>query len=399
MDKITPISDAVWFQEGPGVRNTQYTTEGVKLLNVANLVDGEVDLSNTNRYISEEEAYGKYKHFLVDEGDLIIASSGIKVDYFDKKMGFIKKEHLPLCMNTSTIRFKTLNADVLDIRYFMYFLKSESFKQQLAVQITGSAQLNFGPSHLKKMSVKIVPMAQQKEIVHNLSEIDRLISYRQQQLIKLDELVKSRFIEMFGDPVNNPMGWQVAEFSQYITFLTSGSRGWAQYFSNEGEYFITIKNVKNCKITLEDVQYVIPPNNAEAKRTRVQEGDLLISITADLGRTGVVSKEIATYGGYINQHLTCIRLDQSKLRPLYAAYFLESDAGKNQFQAKNQNGVKAGLNFNAINSLKLLVPPVEVQEAFISFVEQTDKLKFDNLSWLVKVRRFLYNTSCLGVCL
>ena len=93
MDKITPISDVVWFQEGPGVRNTQYTTEGVKLLNVANLVDGEVDLSNTNRYISEGEAYGKYKHFLVDEGDLIIASSGIKVDYFDKKMGFIKKEY------------------------------------------------------------------------------------------------------------------------------------------------------------------------------------------------------------------------------------------------------------------------------------------------------------------
>ena len=197
MDKVTPISDVVWFQEGPGVRNTQYTTEGVKLLNVANLVDGEVDLSNTNRYISNEEAYGKYKHFLVDEGDLIIASSGIKVDYFDKKMGFIKKEHLPLCMNTSTIRFKTLNPDILDIHYFMYFLKSDSFKQQLAIQITGSAQLNFGPSHLKKMSVKIVPIAQQKEIVHKLSEIDRLISYRQQQLIKLDELIKSRNVGQF----------------------------------------------------------------------------------------------------------------------------------------------------------------------------------------------------------
>ena len=98
-----------FFQEGPGVRNTQYTTEGVKLLNVANLVDGNVDLSTSDRYISEEEAYGKYKHFLCDEGDLIVASSGIKVDYLDKKMGFIKKEMLPLCMNTSTIRFKTLD--------------------------------------------------------------------------------------------------------------------------------------------------------------------------------------------------------------------------------------------------------------------------------------------------
>lgn len=221
------------------------------------------------------------------------------------------------------------------------------------------------------------PICEQNKITYILDCVSTLIDARKQQVLKLDELVKSRFIELFGDPVLNPMGWQVSELSNYITFLTSGSRGWAKYFSNDGEYFITIKNVKNCRITLDDVQHIIPPDNAEAKRTRVQEGDLLISITADLGRTGVVSKEIAAYGGYINQHLTCIRLDQSKIRPLYAAYFLESDAGKNQFQAKNQNGVKAGLNFNAINSLKLLVPPVEVQDAFISFVEQTDKLKFE----------------------
>ena len=103
--QIKKLPEVVFFQEGPGVRNNQYTQTGVKLLNVANLVEGQVVLENTNRYISEEEAYGKYNHFLVDEGDLIIASSGIKVEYFDKKMGFVKKEHLPLCMNTSTIKF------------------------------------------------------------------------------------------------------------------------------------------------------------------------------------------------------------------------------------------------------------------------------------------------------
>ena len=105
--------EVVWFQEGPGVRNTQYTNSGVKLLNVANLVDGKVDLSNTDRYISEEEAYGKYKHFLVDDGDFIIASSGIKVEYFDKKMGFISETQLPLCMNTSTIRFRFLYKGII----------------------------------------------------------------------------------------------------------------------------------------------------------------------------------------------------------------------------------------------------------------------------------------------
>ena len=123
------------------------------------------------------------------------------------------------------------------------------------------------------------------------------------------------------------------------------------------------------------MQYVVPPDNAEAKRTRVQEGDLLISITADLGRTGVVTKEIAEYGGYINQHLTCIRLNQETVRPLYVAYYMESEAGKSQFQSKNQSAVKAGLNFNSINSLRLMVPSVELQDAFIAFVEQTDKSK------------------------
>ena len=74
-NKKVLLTDVVWFQEGPGVRNTQYTDSGVKLLNVANLVDGKVDLTTSSRYISKEEAYGKYKHFLVDQGDFIIASS------------------------------------------------------------------------------------------------------------------------------------------------------------------------------------------------------------------------------------------------------------------------------------------------------------------------------------
>ena len=89
------IPDVLFFQEGPGVRNTQYTAGGIKLLNVANLVDGKIDLSTSDRYISEKEAYGRYRHFLCDEGDFIVASSGIKVEYIDKKMGFVEKSMLP----------------------------------------------------------------------------------------------------------------------------------------------------------------------------------------------------------------------------------------------------------------------------------------------------------------
>lgn len=370
------IPEVLFFQEGPGVRNTQYTTEGVKLLNVANLVDGKVDLSTSDRYISKEDAYGKYKHFLCDAGDFVVASSGIKVEYIDKKMGFIDEAMLPLCMNTSTIRFKVLDEEQLKIRYFMYYLKSQHFKNQLSKYITGSAQLNYGPSHLSKMIVPLVSIHEQIGIISILDKVQHIIDVRQQQLQKLDELVKARFVEMFGDPEINPNNYPVCQLSDFIVFLTSGSRGWAQYCADDGtEWFITIKNVKGCHIETDNMQPINAPNNAEAKRTRVQEGDLLISITADLGRTGVVTKEIAEHGAYINQHLTCIRLKQDVLNPLYVAYFMESPAGKEQFESKNQSAVKAGLNFNSINSLRLMVPPLDDQNAFVDFIKQTDKSK------------------------
>ena len=181
---------------------------------------------------------------------------------------------------------------------------------------------------------------------------------------------------MFGDTIDNPKGYLIHQLSEYITSLTSGSRGWAQYCVDNGEeWFITIKNVKNCHISMDNIQPVNAPDNAEAKRTKVQEGDLLISITADLGRTGVVTKEIAEHGAYINQHLSCVRLNRTVLNPLFVAYYMESPAGKEQFIAKNQSAVKAGLNFNSINSLKIMVPPLVEQDRFVDFVQQVDKSK------------------------
>ena len=259
----------------------------------------------------------------------------------------------------------------MNVHWLYYALNAMNLGQYA----TGAAQPGLAVSKLETLSIEIPNISEQNKIAQTLYKVEQLVNFRKQQLAKLDELVKARFVEMFGDAKLNPNNLPCCSLSEYIVFLTSGSRGWSQYFTDSGEYFITIKNVKNCKITLQDVQCVTPPDNAEAKRTRVKENDLLISITADLGRTGIVTKEIAEHGAYINQHLTCIRLKQDKLNPLYVAYYMESDAGKEQFIAKNQSAVKAGLNFNAINSLKLMVPPLSLQNEFAAFVERVDQQK------------------------
>lgn len=179
---VETIRKNLWFQEGPGVRNFQFTESGVKLFNGTNIQFNNISLSKTTTHISEEEAFGAYKHFLVDAGDLLIACSGISVDRFDEKIAFAGEEHLPLCMNTSTMRFKTIDSNVVDIRYFQYFMQSNLFKNQIRRQATGSAQLNFGPSHVAKSYVVLPSFQEQQKIASLLSLVDEEIRAIQRKL-------------------------------------------------------------------------------------------------------------------------------------------------------------------------------------------------------------------------
>lgn len=329
-----------------------------------NVLEGNRELKICANYV-DEEVVQKLKGSILPPKTIVFAKIGEALK--------LNRRAITSCeclVDNNVMGIKAQNSRLND-EYLFYWLQNLNLSDYSESTTVPSVK----KSRLQNIEINVSPLEEQEKVVSTLNKLSDLILARKKQLSKLDELVKARFVEMFGDAKLNPHSFPCYSLSQYIVFLTSGSRGWSQYFTDSGEYFITIKNVKNCKITLQDVQCVTPPDNAEAKRTRVQENDLLISITADLGRTGIVPKEIAEHGAYINQHLTCIRLKQDKLNPLYVAYYMESDAGKEQFVAKNQSAVKAGLNFNAINSLKLMVPPLALQNQFAVFVERVDQQK------------------------
>ncbi|NGT38074.1 restriction endonuclease subunit S [Clostridium perfringens] len=381
---IVGLPDIVFFQEGPGVRNNQYTDSGVKLINVANLKDGKVYLENTERYISEEEAYGRYRHFLVDEGDLIIASSGIKVEYFDKKMGFINKEHLPLCMNTSTIRFKTLDENILDIKYFAYFLKTIYFKKQIARLITGSAQLNFGPSHLKKIKVILPPLNIQKKIVEVLEKSQYVINKRSEQIEELDLLVKSKFIEMFGDPINNPMKWEVKKMKDISVNIMSGNtpKGGEQVYVESGIMFLRSQNVWKNKLLLDDVAYIDQATHNKMKKSSLKNKDILMTKTgrintenSSLGRAAMFLGEDDSAN--INGHVYLIRLQEQIINE-FVLYILTSKEYRGYIRSVCVGGIdKRQLNKEHIEDFPIIFPPIEKQKKFVSYVNQVDKLKFE----------------------
>lgn len=370
--KICDLNKVVWFQEGPGVRKNQFRTSGVKLLNVGNICDRELILDKTSIYISEEEAYGKYKHFLVDEGDLLIASSGIKVEYFDKKITFAKKEHLPLCMNTSTIRFKVLDKDVLDINYFRHFLASRYFTKQVQFYITGSAQLNFGPSHLNKMKIIVPPIEEQRKIAQILDKADEIRQKKKLANDKLDEFLKSTFITMFGDPVKNEKHFPLVKFSDMGTLARGKSKHRPRNAPEllGGQYpLIQTGDIANAGLYLR--KYNQTYSELGLKQSKMwRMGTLCITIAANIAKTSIMTFDACfpdSIVGFNNNEKSNIQYIQFWLMFLQAV--LEAEAP----QSAQKN-----INLEILNGLSLPYPPIEEQNKFAQIVEKVEEQKQRN---------------------
>lgn len=379
--RLYKFPEILFFQEGPGVRNHQYTTSGVKLLNVSNLRNGKIDLTTSDRYISENEAFNKYSHFLCDPNDFIIASSGIKIDSFDSKMGFIHQSDLPVCMNTSTIRFKVLNKEVLEIRYFMYYLKSIVFKKVLTKVVTGSAQLNFGPSHLKNMSISLPNFDIQKTIVQRLDRVNNLIEIKRKLLFLLDELVKSRFVEMFGDLNHNPL-YPVVNLKSLI--MGSPSNG---FFASKELYD------KNGKVNLVGVKEVVgnlyiniydtPKLNVDEsilEKYLIDYGDMLFC-RSSLVKSGIAKASIVPKSNnkscIFECHTIKIKFNQQLCIPEFMQVQTEQTYFRNQVIQNSKTATMTTISQQGIVDTKVLLPPLSIQQKFTKFLSQINKLKSD----------------------
>ena len=371
--RLYRFPEVLFFQEGPGVRNHQYTLSGVKLLNVSNLRDGKIDLSTSDRYISEDEAFNKYSHFLCEPNDFIIASSGIKVDSFNNKMGFIHQSDLPVCMNTSTIRFKVLNKEVLEIRYFMYYLKSVAFKKVLTKVVTGSAQLNFGPSHLKNMSISLPNLDIQKEIVERLDRINKLLELKKKLLSLLDELIKSRFVELFGDP-NIVESNKCVKFSSIAKIITGNtpSRKSPEYY---GDYIEWIKsdNIVSTDLYISQAKEFLSEQGAVKGRIAPKNSLLMTCIAGSIrsiGNVGLCDRPVA-----FNQQINAIVL-KNDINPLYVYWLLK--LFKPSIIANVEMSLKGIISKSQLENM--FIPTVasnKEQDLFAEFVLQINKLKSD----------------------
>jgi len=161
------LSDIAFYQEGPGIRTFQYRNEGIKLLNVQNITQDKLRLDLTTRHIAVDEYEQKYKHFKVQEGDILFASSG---GSWGKTCWFENFDN-DLILNTSTMRIRTFSEKVLLNKYLYLFLKTDFFRNQLIPQLMGM-QPNFGSTHFNSVSIPVPPISEQSKILDFLNDFE-----------------------------------------------------------------------------------------------------------------------------------------------------------------------------------------------------------------------------------
>jgi type I restriction enzyme S subunit len=187
------LPEVAFFQEGPGLRNWQWTDDGMKVINGTNILpDGSIDISNTDKFIAQAEFEGRYRHFAIDEGDIVLSSSGTL-----GKVGLIRAEHLPLMMNTSVIRFRTKDPSVLYDGYLFAFLRSPQFQALIRSFAVGGVQQNFGPVHLKQIEIPAPPLRVQHRIADILLAFDDLIENNRRRTAQLEDAARQLYREWF----------------------------------------------------------------------------------------------------------------------------------------------------------------------------------------------------------
>lgn len=283
-----------------------------------------------------------------------------------------------------------LCSEELDSEFLFYGLQQWDLLQNVDQAIKGAT--------LNKEKLKLIEFEypadkeEQTQIASILSNLDRAIEQTEviiakQQRIKtglmqdlltkgIDEhgVIRSEATHEFKDsPLGRiPMEWEIESLGKVASFVTSGSRGWARFYSTEGAVFLRIGNLtrEHINFRFDDVMYVNVPAASEGKRTAVQEGDLLISITADLGVIAVVPEGFSE--AYVNQHIALVRLNKDEVYPRFIGHLLSSGVGQTQIEKLNESGAKAGLNLPTIENLRVFRPTYSEQQKIVDILDGVD---------------------------
>lgn len=306
-------------------------------------------------FVCSDTEIKRYDKYLISGESIVFGTGGKPSCHYVNE---------PFAYSTDCAVANKNNDDIYSKFYYYYFRQNRLGEIQKT--FTGSGLQHTSKKKIGALLVPVLPKEEQQRIVERIEELFSQLDSAVETLQKTKQQLAGYRQAVLKEAFSNIK--DTATIREVSTLVTSGSRGWAKYYSNQGAKFIRIGNLTrdSIDIVFDDVQYVELPDKAEGLRSKLQPNDVLVSITADLGSIGLVPQNIGE--AYINQHIAVVRFkntDQGK----FMAWYLKSDYGQKDLLKNKRGAGKLGLGLDDIRDSKVPVVSDDIAESIVNIIE------------------------------
>lgn len=365
--RLSEIAELITKGTTPTTLGYNFQEDGVNFLKIECFSEDGTYIKEKTAHISEE-CHEKLKRSKLRTGDILFSIAGAI-----GRVAVVTEEMLPANTNQALAIIRVTRDDIY-LPYIKLILTSQIVKAQFERKKQGVAQLNISLKDINELEIPLPEKSKQIECASLLEKISGIITARQKQLQKLDELVKARFVEMFGSPVSNPLSWRKRTLKEVCIKLNDGT-----HFSPEsyetGQYkYITAKNIKLSGFDFSNITYV--PEEVHRpiyERCNPEMGDVLY--IKDGATTGIAMVNTLKEEFTLLSSVALLKQDRLVINGHFLAALLNNEDMYIDIRNNMGGAAITRLTIAKLNAIKVIVPPIEIQNKFAAFVEQVDKLK------------------------
>ena len=360
----------IMFGDGDWIESKDQSDDGIRLLQTGNIGEGKfLEKEGKERFISRE-TFEKLKCKEVFSGDILISRLPEPVGRAclvpEKKQRMITAVDCTICR---------IDDKKIRRRYLCYYLQSANYYTQLKNSITGTTRKRISRKNLGNIEIKIPSDKKQEEVIKQLDLIVEIIDNKKKKLQLLDTLVKSRFAEMFGNPLNGTAKYPIHQVGEVANSVDPQPSHRTPPVEEDGVPYVSIKDCdyKTGKIDFEGARKVSPKVLEEQlNRYTLNEGDFVI------GKIGTIGNPVfipARDDYTLSANIVLVQPNRELVSPYFLKYSFESDFVERQFAEAKNSTSQAAFGIQKVRTVKVMNPDLDVQNKFENFVQQVDKSK------------------------
>lgn len=383
MEKVR-LGDICDILNGYAFKSERYVDNGIRILRITNVQKGFIEDKSPVFYPLRTES--DIKNYILYENDLLISLTGNV-----GRVANLTKEYLPAALNQRVACIRIKDNNKVYKKYVFHMLNSDLFENKCINSAQGVAQKNMSTEWLKNYQINLPDIEEQITISNILDKVQDILNIRKKQIENFNEIIKSRFVEMFGDPQTNSHKWLKAPMGDFMTTLTDFSaNGSYEYLDSnvvmydEPNFALMVRTTDLEKQDFEnDVKYIDENAYNILGKSKIFGNEIIMNKIGSAGKVYLmpclnrpVSLGRNAFMFRFNEHINVI----------FIYYLLTSEYGTKEIIQHVRGAVTKTITKDATRSVKIIIPPINLQNQFAIFIKQIDKLKFDLQRSLEKVK-------------